>query len=179
MMHRKEHVSQVLPLKSMGLYRVCAGALRLIWALLFTEVSKTAAEKQGAQLPCHSVGCPRVPAAACHFAVWLCLPALLSCCENSFREKQGAACLEKSRAFSCIPWSVVITSHPHHRWRCFRFRVKYCRRWGNVTENGPPLHLVRRYLFITHPLLSRPPICSLPKNCFWVLLKEPCSITPP
>lgn len=43
-MHRKEYGSQALPLKSMGLHRVCAGALRLIWALLFTEVSKTAAE---------------------------------------------------------------------------------------------------------------------------------------
>lgn len=70
-MHRKEYGSQALPLKSVGLHRVCAGALRLIWALLFTEVSKTAAEKQGAQLPCHSVSCPRAPAAACHFAMWL------------------------------------------------------------------------------------------------------------
>lgn len=57
-----------------------------------------------------------------------------------------------------------ITRHPHSCWRRFRLRVKYCWRWGKVAETGPPLHLVRRYLSITHPLLSSPPICSLPKT---------------
>lgn len=149
-----------LPLKSAGLLRAGARALRLIRPLLFVEISKTAAGQHGARVPCHSARHP--PCSSCRLSLcWvpLCLPVLLSCCKTRFREEQGAARLEQAWASRCIPRGACqCKASPQLLWASHG--VKHYWGGGKGAESAPLPHLFRK-ISMTHPLISHPPISNL------------------